>query len=793
RVVTGGADAGRTALLGPGAHLLGRAPGPVRIADAGLSRHHVRVHVPAGGGPLEVEDAGSTNGSWLEDAGWRRELAGRGVLAGARLVVGDSTLQGDPPPAPPAASAPDGEGHVLVNRAPRLREAVQERALRLPAAPVAPVRAGPPWLAATVPLVLAVVTALLWSPLALLLGLAGPVLLLGQWWGDARAARRRHAVAEQGCEAERAAVLAEVSAALAAEHTRLHAAAPDAAAVLAVVRGPGLRLWERGGGDHDALELRVGTGDAPATTCTLDGVPPLLRGVPVTVRLGEVGVLGVSGPRRLVLGSARFLVGQVAAWHAPAAVALVVVSAAHEEEAAADWGWAAWLPHARAPLGPGPDQVATRTTGLAGAAEVVQELRAVLAARGPGGRSRVAAVPRVVVVLDGAAALRSVPGVADVLREGPAAGVCVVCLDEDAARLPPECAAVLEVDGTGGEAPDGTPEGGARLRVSGQEVRSVRVDGVEAWWAQACARALAPLRDATPSAATAVLPRTCHLVDLLRHVPFAVDPLDAASVAARWASPPPAPVVPLGDDGAGPLLVDLAADGPHALVAGTTGAGKSELLQTLVAGLAATHPPDRLQFVLVDYKGGSAFAECATLPHCAGLVTDLDEHLGRRALRSLSAEVRRRERLLRAAGARDLAELHARTDPSSLARLVVVVDEFRVLAEELPDFVGGLVRLAAVGRSLGVHLVLATQRPAGVVSADIRANTNLRIALRVQDRADAEDVVGSPAPALLDERVPGRAVLRTGGRLTTLQVARVAASAPRTPTAAPPGELAGGA
>src|SRR5690606_10999555 len=204
--------------------------------------------------------------------------------------------------------------------------------------------------------------------------------------------------------------------------------------------------------------------------------------------------------------------------------------------------------------------------------------------------------------------------------------------------------------------------------------------------------------------------------------------------------------------------------------------GKSELLRTLVTGLALRLPPSELSLLLLDYKGGSSLGECAALPHTTGLVTDLDPHLAERVLVSLRAELHRREAVLARVGARDVRD-HAGPD---LPRLLVVIDEFRVLAEELPDFLGGLVRLAAVGRSLGVHLVLATQRPAGVVSADLRANVNLRIALRVRDAADSLDVLEVPDAAGLPEGRPGQALLRTGaGPPRRIQVARAAAARPR--------------
>ena len=116
----------------------------------------------------------------------------------------------------------------------------------------------------------------------------------------------------------------------------------------------------------------------------------------------------------------------------------------------------------------------------------------------------------------------------------------------------------------------------------------------------------------------------------------------------------------------------------------------------------------------------------------------------------------------------------ARFDGPRLARLVIVVDEFKLLADELPDFVSGLVRIAAMGRSLGVHLVLATQRPSGIITGDMRANVSLRICLRVRDRADSDDVIDDASAASLNEAAPGRAYLRAGdGQLVTLQTAHV--------------------
>ena len=188
----------------------------------------------------------------------------------------------------------------------------------------------------------------------------------------------------------------------------------------------------------------------------------------------------------------------------------------------------------------------------------------------------------------------------------------------------------------------------------------------------------------------------------------------------------------------------------------------------MVASIAADAGPDDVTFVLIDYKGGATFDACRDLPHTVGVVTDLDERLAARAIRSLDAEIRRRERALRDAGAVDLADYRRaprRDGRTPLPRLVVVIDEFAALAVELPTFLSSLVGVAQRGRSLGIHLVLATQRPAGVVSDDIRANTNIRIALRLNDRHDAIDVVGergTGGAATIAARAGGAAP-RTGG------------------------------
>jgi S-DNA-T family DNA segregation ATPase FtsK/SpoIIIE len=794
--VVGGPDAGRVHRLAPGTHRLGRAgDGVLAVDDPDASRLHAEIAVSAPG--ITVRDLGSTNGTRVD--GERLGTEPVGLTERSRLVVGSSTLVLRVPDARTAATAVR-DGLVEVNRAPRTVDPVRPVVLHRPTPPPPRRHVRVPLVAVLVPPVLAVPLALLLgSWYFLLLGLLSPAMLLGNLAIDRVTGRREHRAAVTAYEQDVVRVEQELADALVVEQLRRRAAAPDAAEVLRTATTRLARLWERDPAHEDLLDLRVGTATLPSRTTVMpaagaaaagvrvdgpDADHPVVADVPVVLPLADLGVVGLAGPRARVLALARSLVGQVATLHSPRHVGLVVLVADDPGRPSGpdrpsapdrpdDWSWTAWLPHARPADGLGAGAAAAVGLDAEQRGRRVAELVALLDDRleqvRPGAVDRRRYAGRhVVVVLDGAQRLRAEAGVARLLELGPSVGITAICLDDDASRLPAECRGTVVVGG----------EVATRLRVSGvagAPLDDVVADLVAARWAVRLARALAPLRDATPEAGSG-LPEQVRLLDLL-----GLDAPTARAVAERWAGSPRCTTTVLGVGGGGPVPVDLRRDGPHALVAGTTGSGKSELLQTLVAGLAVANRPDEMVFVLVDYKGGAAFARCAQLPHTVGLVTDLDGALTARALTSLGAEVARRERLLADAGAADLdAYLALRDRPGggslpALPRLVIVVDEFRVLAEELPDFVAGLVRLAAVGRSLGLHLVLATQRPAGVVSAEITANTNLRVALRVQEPSDSLDVVDSPAAASLPVTVPGRALLRCGSdALVELQTARVA-------------------
>ncbi|MGY1551102.1 FtsK/SpoIIIE domain-containing protein [Microbacterium sp. A588] len=228
------------------------------------------------------------------------------------------------------------------------------------------------------------------------------------------------------------------------------------------------------------------------------------------------------------------------------------------------------------------------------------------------------------------------------------------------------------------------------------------------------------------------------------------------SVALAQLRPPPHDDAPglraaVGRTENADVFLDLVEDGPHAIVTGMTGSGKSELLVTWIAAMAAAHDPDTLAFVLADFKGGTAFDPLRALPHVAAVMTDLDEEGARRGVESLTAELRRREAILAELGARNVTEAGGR-----LARLVIVVDEFAALLQEHPDLGAVFTDIAARGRALGMHLILGTQRAAGVIKDALAANCPLRVSLRVTEAADSRLVIGSDDAADL----PGGAASR---------------------------------
>jgi S-DNA-T family DNA segregation ATPase FtsK/SpoIIIE len=770
--VVSGPGAGSIYWLPAGYADIGTGPVDVCLWDQAVAPRALRVFVDGRGrcqvAPYEGVQAALDREPLSAAAQWQ---------PGQLIAVGRSLLGLAHYRPPDAALHPSADGcGIDFNRPPRLLPPERVTRFQLPAPPSVAERRPLPFLMAAVPLVMGVAMAYFLHQVYLL-AMAGlsPVMLIGsqlteRGHGRKTAARQAAAYRERKARIERDAMEA-----LEAERAGRSDQFPDPAAVLSIAAGPRRRLWERRRNDPDYLVLRVGTADLPSSVELTDPeqdehrrrVVWRIPDAPVTISLPSRGVIGVAGPGDIPRAVGRWLVAQIAALHSPNDLRIYLLT---DSSGQASWQWGRWLPHCRPQdgqncamlIGNDAQSVATR----------IAELLAIISARhqaGDAGAQEARFRPDVVVIFDGSRKLRALPGAVQLLQEGPQVGVYAVCLDAEEKLLPAECQAVVVVDGD-------------RVRVQQameETLPEIRPDFVPSDWCARLARSVAAIRDVSGADDGAVLPDTARLLDVL-----GMEPPTAIEIAGRWRDGGRSTLAVIGESYDGPFGIDISKDGPHALIAGTTGSGKSELLQTIAASLAVANRPDEMTFVLIDYKGGSAFAECAGLPHTVGMVTDLDPHQVERALISLTAELTRREHLLAAVGAKDIEAYQLLVDTRRappLPRLVIVVDEFAAMSRDLPDFVTGLVNIAQRGRSLGLHLILATQRPSGVVSQEIRANTNLRIALRVTDPADSADVIGVPDAATIAQSHPGRAYVRLGhASLVPFQAGRVGGRRPGT-------------
>lgn len=790
--VLSGPDAGTEFPVPSGASLIGRDHGtPVRLSDPMVSKRHARLNV---GDTIEILDLNSANGVMVGGG-----LVSRATLQPSDVVVlGDTSLCVVRTQLPATTASAAQVDHV---RSPRVVPRYQGADHPAPKLPTVPQRQRFPFIALAAPLIMG---AVLWALTQQLLGVVmmamSPILLVGAFVDQSMTSRRQLKAQRRAFDEGMRATRERLETARDQERAARWQELPSSADVQEDARRLGPLLWTERTESPRFLLVNVGVGSDEARNRVV--LPPEQDGladcwerlialrdefsriddVPVAVDLVRSGSLGYAGARGSVHAVARAALLQLAARHSPAEVAIAAIV---PPAVRGEWDWMKWLPHTSSSHSPllGPHLADTPAAASALLARIEGLIDARLESsvptpRGPLDTARAderpaPVVPSVILLIEDGAPLDRARATR-VVERGPDAGVHVVWCAPRVAQLPAACRSFIEVDGETGAA------GQVRL---GERTAPVRLESVDVPRAEQLARQLAPVVDVgVPEADDSDLPRAVAYpvlagMDILGEVDAVIERWrQNGSLIARDGRPPQRRRTEgnlravVGHAGSEPFVLDLRTDGPHALVGGTTGAGKSEFLQSWVLGMAAAHSPDRLTFLFVDYKGGSAFADCVSLPHTVGLVTDLSPHLVRRALTSLRAELRYREHLLNAKKAKDLVSLEKTGDPDCPPSLVIVVDEFAALVNEVPEFVDGVVDVAQRGRSLGLHLVLATQRPAGVIKDNLRANTNLRIALRMADADDSVDILGDAMAAFFDPSIPGRGAAKRGpGRITAFQ------------------------
>jgi S-DNA-T family DNA segregation ATPase FtsK/SpoIIIE len=555
-----------------------------------------------------------------------------------------------------------------------------------------------------------------------------------------------------------------------AERARARLLNPSAEALFELVRDPA-RLWERRRLDRDFLAVRVGLGTMPAQPLelpdrgtALNPTDPFMLaearavlrrfrgapGMPLVVPLDRVGDVSIVGSREAVLRTAQAIMVQTMACHAPEDVSLAVCHPAGREP---DWRWVKWLPHVLDPdtrdgpvpvrrIASSPEELRTLLHDeLTRRGSYATEMR-----RSITDRRGTALLHRLLVVHDTYGSVASKPPLPDPDLSAADLGVTILHLVADRLQEPEQVAVRLTVDGL-----DITVED---LRTATSTVYSGQLDPVSPGLAEGLARVLSPLRlspesvEETPHAGPVNVPSLLGIDD-----PGALD------VPRLWADRGARAFLraPIGLDDVGqPVFLDLkeAAQlgmGPHGLCVGATGSGKSELLRTLVLSLAATHAPEQLAMVLIDYKGGATFAPFERLPHVAGVITNLEDDAGliERAYASLDGEVKRRQQVLREAGnvanVADYAALRERRpELPPLPYLLVIIDEFGELLTARPDFIELFLTIGRIGRSIGVHLLLSSQRIEGGKLKGLDTYLSYRLGLRTFSEAESRTVLETP-------------------------------------------------
>lgn len=567
------------------------------------------------------------------------------------------------------------------------------------------------------------------------------------------------------------------------------------------------RVWERRPDDADFLKLRLGLGTGAAqfkltqgnrTDPTTEVEPQSQRALerlirdcstvglqPAWVDLSHSGVVSLLGTQERTRTTATALLLQLAVLHAPDSVQLVLLSGTGngdgvhgDENTDSPWEWAKWLPHtheahpsAETEIVPG---VAEGFDGIADLLEQrLEHARTQLAERATVLSAMRSNDPgrRCVVVLDGyrpGVAWADSPLIAELLAlAGPETGIHVICLVGKENEEPGRVDVRVRLTGTQSLALE------SRVPALVSMVENAVADDTEPGMYQQVARALAPLRLAGER--EQVLARTVSLPRML-----GVDDLADFDPSANWRAPDDEALLrtPIGITGSGEeLVLDLKESaqggiGPHGLVVGATGSGKSELLRTLVTGLTMTHSPEHLSFVLVDFKGGATFAGVTELPHVAGLITNLADDLALidRMRAALVGEQQRRQQMLRDAGNVDsvreyqLLQAQGATDTDGrplepMPYLMIVVDEFGELLSQRPDFIELFVQIGRVGRSLGMHLLLATQRLEEGRLRGLESHLSYRLCLRTFSAAESKAVIGTNDAYKLPS-IPGSAYLK---------------------------------
>lgn len=533
-------------------------------------------------------------------------------------------------------------------------------------------------------------------------------------------------------------------------------------------------LWERSIGQDDFLTFRIGTGDIPMfgrlqyaarrfslsedvledRMLQLCESPKILKNVPISVSLLDESI-GIIGSKSELLDFVKGMIIQLSALYSYDEVKLVIL---YDKEDEKEVGFVKWLPHVWNKektlrfIATTPEEVKSISAHLEGIFSYREELNETDLADES---------PYYVVIALSKKQFNRAEVLKSVLSSKKKVHISVVSVFTELRMLPKECAKVIEISGASGRLYDKNDTSG--------NVTSFHPDIKLTRSALELSTKLANIQLDDTDQSTK-LPKMITFLQLLN-----VGKVEHLNALVRWRENDPTKslAVPVGVNPYGDLFVlDLHEKyhGPHGLVAGMTGSGKSEFIITYILSLAVNFHPEEVSFIMIDYKGGGMAKSFENLPHTAGIITNLDGSAIKRSLVSINSELKRRQSILAAAskivGESNLniyqyQKLYREKVVSEpLSHLFIIADEFAELKTQQQDFMTELISAARIGRSLGVHLILATQKPSGVVDDQIWSNSRFRVCLKVQERQDSMDMLKRPDAAELADT--GRFYLQVG-------------------------------
>lgn len=534
-------------------------------------------------------------------------------------------------------------------------------------------------------------------------------------------------------------------------------------------------LWERGPGQNDFLQLRVGMGNGLLAAdihysekkfsidddnlqeelYTMCESPKVLKNIPITLSLYDEYITGIIGPRKQTIEFAKGLIFQLASLYSYDEVKMVFI---YDQEEEAEFGFTKWLPH----VWSNDNKFRFIATNNNEVKEVSAFLEKEIDIRSEINESELDDVTPYYIVF---AMSKSLAVRAEMLKQVYAKKknihISVVTCYDELKNLPKECTMVVELEENSGKLFD-------KDDLSGKSTAFVPDIYVTK-----------DPNELSVKLANIQLDTLAHSFNLPQMVTFlelyGVGKVEHLNALTRWKDNDPTKSLeaPVGVDTLGELFkLDLHEKfhGPHGLVAGMTGSGKSEFIMAYILSLAVNYHPNEVAFILIDYKGGGMAKSFEKLPHTAGIITNLDGAMIKRSLVSIESELKRRQALFAEASKRvgesniDIYKYQKMVREGivsePLQHLFIISDEFAELKTQQPEFMAQLVSAARIGRSLGVHLILATQKPSGVVDDQIWSNSKFRVSLKVQERADSMDMLKRPDAAELTDT--GRFYLQVG-------------------------------